>query len=358
MKVTPSPRPAALLTLLGAFALASCSVRGTASGGGGGDAFGITVSADIPGSGPCALYVCGPDADDVDSCTVPTTVEEASQTTLSVSRADWLLAACGDIWVGQEQSCFAASVEFLGLGEGDLAALSEFPATHCPSWGIGDDDDTAGGDDDDTTGSGGDPDADCATADTAAEACLASAGGEWNGAYCYGVSTKSLYPEPDWSCVTAYWETADCSAPGVGEDEEFYACWDLSNSWVGGSFACDSGVVDVWSVYVAAGDEVLFEADTRSAATASDLWLEVFPTDGMPTGSPVTSADDESACTFPPPEYRCPSTSSSDLTGWVGVVVGDYGSCAGETTEYELRVSRGGLPLSPTLDLNDLAYSP
>ena len=73
-----------------------------------------------------------------------------------------------------------------------------------------------------------------------------------------------------------------------------------------------------------------------SADTTFDPWFIVT----NPSGCSFTYADDNFDCTYPPPEYTCPSVSIDTEEGTYQIIVMAYSSsCAGDTAEYELTIN-------------------
>ena len=100
---------------------------------------------------------------------------------------------------------------------------------------------------------------------------------------------------------------------------------------------------DIYRVFVNAGDDLHVRADTVAAGTASDLCIRVYDTDGT---TQLGSFDDNFDCTFPPPRFRCPDGTVSDVPtrGFVYVHVRQCStSCAdASNNEYRLTVERNG----------------
>ena len=107
-----------------------------------------------------------------------------------------------------------------------------------------------------------------------------------------------------------------------------------------GELPCDdeTELKDVWSFTVGADDvgtEIAIEIDTVAADTAFDPEVEVVYVSG--STCTVWSSDDDFICSFPPPDYECPSivfTPESAGVYLMGVEV--VGSCAGATGEYAI----------------------
>ncbi|MFH1467430.1 MAG: hypothetical protein ABIO70_23805 [Pseudomonadota bacterium] len=101
-----------------------------------------------------------------------------------------------------------------------------------------------------------------------------------------------------------------------------------------GEIDCTLGVVDVWTFDANAGDNLTITVDTVADATTFDpaFWIN------DPSGCTVTGADDTFTCTFPPPEYSCPSAVIRGAeAGTYEVVIYNW-DCVGDTGAYEIRV--------------------
>ena len=118
------------------------------------------------------------------------------------------------------------------------------------------------------------------------------------------------------------------------------------------SIPCSDGTLaDVWIANLPGGD-VTFRIDTVAAGTAFDPALDIHATLDPPfEDAALAGGDDEFDCTFPPPDYSCPSA-TVDGTGNVALVVMNLGSCAGATGEYRIESDPGGISL--TLRHNDV----
>jgi hypothetical protein len=106
---------------------------------------------------------------------------------------------------------------------------------------------------------------------------------------------------------------------------------------------CDyEGLQDALAFFVEAGQAVLAQVDTVDAATAADTRLRV----RLPDGTELYEADDEVACTFPPPAYSCPQYGFTATTAGlytVEVYVGSSESCADPSlVDYQLTVTVDG----------------
>jgi len=102
---------------------------------------------------------------------------------------------------------------------------------------------------------------------------------------------------------------------------------------------CDhDGIQDQFAFFAEAGQEVYTNVDTVDAATAADLRMRI----RRPDGSEVHEADDDVACTYPPPAYSCPEHSfTADTAGlyYVEVYVGASQSCFDHNlVNYQLTV--------------------
>jgi len=108
---------------------------------------------------------------------------------------------------------------------------------------------------------------------------------------------------------------------------------------------CDhESLRDDFAVFVAQGESVYLHADTVDAATAADLRLRV----RAPGGRELHEADDDVACTFPPPEYSCPAhrfTAAATGLYVVEVYVGRRERCADtQRVNYRLTVTTDEAP--------------
>jgi len=118
---------------------------------------------------------------------------------------------------------------------------------------------------------------------------------------------------------------------------------------------CGEGLGDEWTFDVTTGDTIVVAVDTIDLETAADLAFNV--TCGA-TPVPVLTlfADDEFACTFPPPAYGCPIGSfiaATDATCTVRVSA--LGACANPgLARYGLGVERNGMPATLTLVGDDI----
>ncbi len=115
-----------------------------------------------------------------------------------------------------------------------------------------------------------------------------------------------------------------------------------------GSLPCSSdsvdAVLDVYTLTLAEAGDVTITVDTVADGTAFDPFFWINDT----AGCVVDGADDSFDCTFPPPEYQCPSGTLTAVAGTFQVVVGNYGSCNGAVGDYSLTV---GATTDPTLTL-------
>jgi hypothetical protein len=97
--------------------------------------------------------------------------------------------------------------------------------------------------------------------------------------------------------------------------------------------------VDVWSFTVPAeaSGEVYVTVDTTSIDTASDLAAYL----SDPTGCTVQAADDNWACTYPPPAWSCPSFVIDPISeGTYEVMVWYTGAGAASTVaDYQIRIA-------------------
>ena len=108
---------------------------------------------------------------------------------------------------------------------------------------------------------------------------------------------------------------------------------------------CDHDTLaDEFAFWVEAGQAVYVNADTVDAATAADLRMRV----KNPDGSELHEADDDVACTFPPPQYSCPEyayTATAAGLYSVEVYVGTSERCYDPTRiNYKLTVTLDDQP--------------
>lgn len=101
-------------------------------------------------------------------------------------------------------------------------------------------------------------------------------------------------------------------------------------------------IQDQFFFFVEVGQTVLAAADTVDAATAADLRLRV----RRPDGQEVFEADDDVACTYPPPQYSCPQgqfTATESGLYSAEVYVGSSERCYDRSlVNYELTVTLNG----------------
>ncbi len=94
---------------------------------------------------------------------------------------------------------------------------------------------------------------------------------------------------------------------------------------------------------------VQITVDTVSAATTFDPAVTLY---GDPDLNDwIDSADDDFACTFPPPEYECPELEIEAPAGnlYIVVSVADYEQCASSEVRYDLDVRVNGAAASVEL---------
>ncbi len=105
-----------------------------------------------------------------------------------------------------------------------------------------------------------------------------------------------------------------------------------------------TGYLDRFAFFAPAGAEVTASADTVSAQTAADLRLRLRDPDGVE----LHEADDDFDCTYPPPQWSCPThsfTASRAGLYSVEIYVGTSEACADHTrVDYRLSVTVGGAP--------------
>ncbi len=114
---------------------------------------------------------------------------------------------------------------------------------------------------------------------------------------------------------------------------------------------CEGEIFDIWSFTTTdSGATLSVTVDTSSDDTAFDpmIWLR------GPDDCSLIRADDNYECTYDPVAYRCPSLQVEESeAGNYQVVVASYGSCAGKTAAYALRVD-GPLSGELLLELDDI----
>ncbi len=106
---------------------------------------------------------------------------------------------------------------------------------------------------------------------------------------------------------------------------------------------CDhETLADRFAFFVPAGAQVAVAVDTVDAQTAADTRLRV----RLPSGAELHVADDDVPCTFPPPQWSCPSYA---FTAGVGglytleVYVGSSEACASRArVDYQLTATVNG----------------
>jgi hypothetical protein len=103
---------------------------------------------------------------------------------------------------------------------------------------------------------------------------------------------------------------------------------------------CTPSVADSFEFDVAAGETVQVAADTVDAGTAADLCVFGSCDNGV-----SFLADDNVACTFPPPSFGCPSASfvpASGATCSVTVTTCSSSCANAAVANYRLSVTRNG----------------
>lgn len=120
-----------------------------------------------------------------------------------------------------------------------------------------------------------------------------------------------------------------------------YFDYTSAQAWGGSSYTsslgCDNSFADVWEVELTAGDLFLATVDTVAADTAFDPYFLINGPDTCTEGI----ADDSFDCTFTPTDYSCPSAKLDvDADGTYQIIVGSYGSCTGETADYEIQFGK------------------
>lgn len=100
-----------------------------------------------------------------------------------------------------------------------------------------------------------------------------------------------------------------------------------------------TAILDQLAFFAEAGQAVFLNVDTVDAATAADLRMRI----RRPDGTELYEADDEVACSFPPPAYSCPEHSfTADTAGlyYVEIYVGSTQQCFDHSrANYQLTVT-------------------
>jgi hypothetical protein len=156
--------------------------------------------------------------------------------------------------------------------------------------------------------------------------------------------------------VTYYYADSDCDAQA---DLSFVAgTAALGGDYeITGSLPCptdgDESALDVYTVTLADAGDVTITVDTVAADTTFDpfFWIN------DASDCIVDGADDSFDCTFPPPEYQCPSGTLTAVAGTFQIVVGTYAGCEGATSEYKLTVGASADPSLTLLEDDSPAYS-
>ena len=124
-----------------------------------------------------------------------------------------------------------------------------------------------------------------------------------------------------------------------------------------GSLPCpadgDESALDVYTITLANAGDVTITVDTVAADSTFDPFFWVNDT----AECIVSGADDSFDCTFPPPKYQCPSGTFSGVAGTFQIVVGTYGGCEGDTSDYKLTVGAAVDPSLTLLEDDTPAYS-
>ncbi len=120
-----------------------------------------------------------------------------------------------------------------------------------------------------------------------------------------------------------------------------------------GTLDCTDWYIDVWSVELEEGDELLAQVDTVSDATSFDPVLLITWEQSLPFADYELWMTDNMECSFTPPpeEAQCPEVDwTSNAAGTLHMVV-DVASepCAAETVEYRLTVEVNGESVTPVL---------
>ncbi len=114
---------------------------------------------------------------------------------------------------------------------------------------------------------------------------------------------------------------------------------------------CSPPVTDTWTFSATAGQTVAISADTVDAGTAADLCFI-----GECAGVDFFSADDNVACSFPPPGFACPTTTfvaTASGTCTVNVALCSSACANPATANYALTVTLNASPALLTLTVDD-----
>ena len=156
--------------------------------------------------------------------------------------------------------------------------------------------------------------------------------------------------------VTYYYADSECD-PQTDVSFEAGTAALAGNFTTAGSLPCpadgDESALDVYTITLAGAGDVTITVDTVAADSTFDPYFWINDS----AECIVSGADDSFDCSFPPPEYQCPSGTFSGVAGTFQVVVGTYGGCEGTTSDYEITV---GAAVDPSLTLVEddaLAYS-
>jgi len=149
------------------------------------------------------------------------------------------------------------------------------------------------------------------------------------------------------------------AGPGAGSS---YVPYDGDpGDWEGGeavaSVPCGTGLVDIWSFGVQAGQSIVVVVDTVSEETTFDPTLSVLLEDPFSSGfepEVVAEGDDEMECSFPPPSGGCPRVERSlDAGGIVYVVIGEKDVCVDAGGLYRMTAEVNGAPAPLTIEEDD-----
>ncbi|MCH6561441.1 MAG: matrixin family metalloprotease [Myxococcales bacterium] len=115
---------------------------------------------------------------------------------------------------------------------------------------------------------------------------------------------------------------------------------------------CNRFITDSWEFDVGGGQHVLIRADTVDSATAADLRFS------GDCGPQEIAGDEEIACTFPPPAFKCPEfefTAPTDATCTLHInIFPGASACASvETAGYVLTVEADDAPVDLTFVRDD-----
>jgi hypothetical protein len=115
--------------------------------------------------------------------------------------------------------------------------------------------------------------------------------------------------------------------------------------------SCFPETIDTWVFDVGAGESIDIRADTVDAGTAADLCIS-----GSCASGDTFFADDNVACTFPPPSFACPQSvfvASGAGQCTVQVTLCSAACANPATANYQLRVKHDGVDAAVALVVDD-----